>query len=435
MRIGIIGGGPAGLAAAHFLKEKGYTQVTVLERANYLGGKCESVYHEGKTIDLGGDFITPEYKIVRKLAKDLGMQTRHVPKRHSVDIQTGEFSPTLKSVMRGTNFFSMSLASLRYIYYLWRYRRLGEPGYDGMDKDIAQPFGDWLDQHGMGALRNFFVIAINVFGYGHNYNDLPAAYVLKFVGLQNFLLMMRMGMGLAFFWPVHFNLGFQHFWERVAWELDVKLDCDITAIRRGETVEVETASGEQYEFDRIILSCPFDSIAKVMDCDAEETELFGKILYNDYYSACCALDPMPPGLEKRGTIDTMPITPAGHPWALVRAWPDNNAVLFFSTPETSLPQADFSDPAKQDAEILKYIREDVERLGGKVSEVLALRRWVYFPHVSSEDMREGFYERLEGRQGQRNTYYSWSLMNFETVHHVTKYSKHLVDRFFDGSDA
>ncbi len=434
MRIGIIGGGPAGLSAAHFLKLKGYREVTVLERAGYVGGKCESVHYQGRSIDLGGDFITPEYKSIISLTKELGLTMRHVPKRHSVDMDTGRYSKTLTSVMRDTNFFSMTLGALRYAYYLWRYRRLGDPGYDGLEKEAMQPFGDWLDEHGMSSLRNYFVIAVNVFGYGINYNDLPAAYVLKFVGWTNFFLMLRMGMNIAFFWPKHFNQGFQHFWERVAWELDVRLDCQITEIRRNKTVTVKTKGGEEYEFDRIILACPFDSIAEVMDSSPEEDELFGKILYNDYYSACCVLDPMPEGLVKRGTIDTLPITPAGHPWAMVRAWPDRDAVLFFSTPETSIRQSDFAPVVQRNREILEHIRNDVETLGGQVKEVLAIRRWVYFPHVSSEDMRDGFYERMEALQGQQLTYYSWSLMNFETVHHVTKYSKNLVERFFPSPD-
>ncbi|MGB1582074.1 MAG: protoporphyrinogen oxidase, partial [Nevskiales bacterium] len=87
---------------------------------------------------------------------------------------------------------------------------------------------------------------------------------------------------------------------------------------------------------------------------------------------------------------------------------------------------------QRDKEIVDKIRGDVEKLGGKVDEVLALRRWLYFPHVSAAAMRDGFYDRLEGLQGTNNTFYSWSLMNFETVHHVTKYSKHLVAKHFSG---
>lgn len=46
-RIGIIGGGPGGLSAAYALAKLGYTDVTVLEKHQDVGGMCESVEIEG----------------------------------------------------------------------------------------------------------------------------------------------------------------------------------------------------------------------------------------------------------------------------------------------------------------------------------------------------------------------------------------------------
>ena len=41
-RICIIGGGPAGLSAGMYLEKKGYTNYTILERLDRVGGKCWS---------------------------------------------------------------------------------------------------------------------------------------------------------------------------------------------------------------------------------------------------------------------------------------------------------------------------------------------------------------------------------------------------------
>ncbi len=49
----VLGGGPAGLAAAHVLSAAG-VRVTVLERNNYVGGLATTFKHKGYKFDLGG---------------------------------------------------------------------------------------------------------------------------------------------------------------------------------------------------------------------------------------------------------------------------------------------------------------------------------------------------------------------------------------------
>ncbi|MCG6136918.1 MAG: hypothetical protein MET45_20155 [Nostoc sp. LLA-1] len=57
-------------------------------------------------------------------------------------------------------------------------------------------------------------------------------------------------------------------------------------------------------------------------------------------------------------------------------------------------------------------------------------QWPYFPHVSSEAMQAGFYDRLEALQGQRQTFYVGGLLNFELVETIVEYSQHLVKKNF-----
>lgn len=46
MKICVIGAGPAGLAAAEALQEKGYEDVTILERSHRAGGMALSLNYE-----------------------------------------------------------------------------------------------------------------------------------------------------------------------------------------------------------------------------------------------------------------------------------------------------------------------------------------------------------------------------------------------------
>ncbi|GFY98926.1 hypothetical protein Acr_13g0003270 [Actinidia rufa] len=70
-------------------------------------------------------------------------------------------------------------------------------------------------------------------------------------------------------------------------------------------------------------------------------------------------------------------------------------------------------------------------MGGMVEKVILQRRFTYFPHVRSQDMKEGFYDKLETQlQGQQNTYYVGGLMAFELTERNSSYAMALVCKHF-----
>ena len=58
----IVGGGPAGLAAALHLKEKGVNDILILEREHLLGGILRQCIHDGFGLTRFGESLSgPEY--------------------------------------------------------------------------------------------------------------------------------------------------------------------------------------------------------------------------------------------------------------------------------------------------------------------------------------------------------------------------------------
>ncbi len=58
----IVGGGPAGLAAALRLKEKGVGDILILEREHLLGGILRQCIHDGFGLTRFGESLSgPEY--------------------------------------------------------------------------------------------------------------------------------------------------------------------------------------------------------------------------------------------------------------------------------------------------------------------------------------------------------------------------------------
>jgi NADPH-dependent 2,4-dienoyl-CoA reductase/sulfur reductase-like enzyme len=75
--VAVIGGGPAGLAAAIKAREAGQENVVVIERSEYMGGLLDQCIHNGFGLFYFGDDLTgPEYarRFIEK-AKDLGVKS------------------------------------------------------------------------------------------------------------------------------------------------------------------------------------------------------------------------------------------------------------------------------------------------------------------------------------------------------------------------
>ncbi len=66
MKIGVLGGGLAGVSLAYFLQEKGY-DVEVLEKESECGGLCRSYSKNGFSFDIGGHIIFSKDKEVLDL--------------------------------------------------------------------------------------------------------------------------------------------------------------------------------------------------------------------------------------------------------------------------------------------------------------------------------------------------------------------------------
>jgi hypothetical protein len=74
-RIAIIGAGPAGLSTAWFLSQNNFLNVTVLEKLGRIGGLCKSINVQGRSYDIGANYVTWAYTETLRIAKTVGATT------------------------------------------------------------------------------------------------------------------------------------------------------------------------------------------------------------------------------------------------------------------------------------------------------------------------------------------------------------------------
>jgi len=218
-RVGIGGAGPAGLSAAWYLRERGYTSVQVLERSDRVGGKCRTEVVDGRPVDLGAFTLSPAYRETMRIAAAVGAPLTTQPPRLAWDINTEQVTKIRTAMLRDAGLFALGWASIRYLIQLWRNRRVLDPpvfgalGSSPRRHELSQPFAAWLDRHRLTALTDVFAMVVPDMGYGR-LGEIPTVYVLKYLNLGNFLTLLLVGSDLSRRWPKRFEHGFGDMWQR-----------------------------------------------------------------------------------------------------------------------------------------------------------------------------------------------------------------------------
>ncbi len=415
-RIGIVGGGAAGVSAGYYLKKAGYQNITVLERNLEIGGKTQTITYNGKNYEMGAIMSGPSYKEVIALAKEFDQEIVKFAKGSS---GLSEFNPetsTLKGISLKRKMRYLA-ATLEYEHLYKKYRlRLDEPGLDGLPAELSEPFTSWAKKNVKFAsdLEELLAHTFVSFGYGY-LKEVPAAYVLRYFSpalLRSFVL-----------GQVHMlKDGYQELWKAVARHLNVVVGFEVKSAQhqRGEWV-VRSAAGKELGFDVLIWTAPLDTAAQAIELLPALEGVFGKIRYQHYYSTLVELKGIPTG---NGVV-TRNYDPSrqGTVVSWLHRWPTEANVVNFYT---------LSNDWIAPLEVEKQIRGFAKANGFKKLKVVKNVGWRYFPHFDSATLKTDPYRLIESSQGRDSLYFAGEILNFSTVEHSVEYSKALVERFFTG---
>lgn len=406
-RIGIIGAGASGLSAAHFLGEAGYSNVTILEKERRVGGKCCSIEMDNHVYEMGAVFGTLDYRVTLDLMKTVGMKGGPCPDSACYDEQGRQID--LYAWRQFPQLFWLLKVNYDLLTRL-RYRRVHKPGMDHVHPDLHAPFENFARRYRLPALSRVMMPPFTAFGYGY-FSEVPAAYVLKYLDPPMLDALRNPGKRLA--WPE----GIESLWTRLAGRHKVRLGAGVRRVLRQDTVVVETER-EAMEFDALILTCPLDDALAFLDATLLERKLFAQIRHYDYWVLLCEIDGLPPG---SGYIPAHFVPEQrGHVMLWYQRWPETQLITLYVLGDFTMGQ-----------EAIEHTcAADLARMGATLKRVLLVRRWKYFPHVSSADIAAGFYETLESLQGANRTYYAGEVMSFSTVEICARYAQALVERFF-----
>lgn len=90
MKTVILGGGLSGISTAYFLQQKGFKDITILEKENKTGGLCKSVRKDGYIYDIGPHILFSKDKEMLNLMLEV-MDNRNDFKRSNQIIYKGKY--------------------------------------------------------------------------------------------------------------------------------------------------------------------------------------------------------------------------------------------------------------------------------------------------------------------------------------------------------
>ena len=428
LRIAIIGAGASGLTAAHTLKKQGYTHVTVFEKEDRIGGKVHTLWMDNTAIEAGAVWASEKYTTIHSLADEMGVRFNNFKTPKYIVDEDSEKVSIEGYLLKKYGFVKAMQAYLNYKWVTYKFRSVYEPGFAHLtDPDLYLSFEDFSKKYGIEALTKVFEPFLVACGYGY-YSEVPAVYILKIIKM-----VMSFGVIDTVNKTFHLNLpalqvvenGFQSLWEKVAEGLDVRLNSEITQVQRemvdGQALVHITANGETQDFDRVIVSVSPEFSKWFMDLSVSEKEIFDQVKSYKYHVSLFRSE----DLDKDQVLMTTKNLSAdrkGHV-VVVGTMPSWNKVWVSYQLHDGSFQKDELDPILRDD-----LRSD---FGVHHYDIVFQKHIPYFPHVTSQSLQNGFYQKLEALQGKKGTYYVGGLMNFESVEHTSAYAKYLIEHRFD----
>jgi oxygen-dependent protoporphyrinogen oxidase len=418
LRIAVVGAGPSGLTAAHELEARGYQNVTVFEKSDHVGGKVNTIDLLGRKVELGAVFASPDYTLTLGLADQYGVPyaafetPRFVydagVKRTYADYLTQHYTiPQIQAAVQN------------YATVLQTFPQIFADGLDNLPDDLKLNFSEFAVKYHIEPVADMAKSLIVGFGYGY-YTTVPAIYELKILNM-----LVKIGpTGLES--PPYFSFptGYQSLWEAVAADLDVRLNSNVTSIKRSSgngPIKLKVNGVQEYEFDAVIVSAPLSAVPGFVKLSPAEEALFHQVETSRYFITLFLAAGATQG-EAVFIQDNANVEQLNRP--SVWANPGGGVPIFQAYT--------IAKPNAWTATVTALLAFDIAKMAhGLFVGPLLQKEWPdYFPRVNSAAMMAGFYDQVEALQGNKGLYYVGGTLSFETVETSARYARSLVDARF-----
>lgn len=449
IRIGIIGAGAAGLSAAEALREKGYQNITVLEKRDRVGGQVKTASYltpTGKTILYELGTVQPTAtssgalkKLIKRYNLKLGRNALdpNNPKKPIMlkiyNIENKKMYLDFVNYLFGIkltfkNFFALLHDFFILIKMLWRYRSLANPGYDVTQNkkfnELLLPIDAWINNLNLSIFAEPIKLLFgSILTYSNidKINDFSGVHAIKLL-----YCLIKHPPRYVNGTIVQISEGFQELWNRVASANNVKLNVEIKKITRTETGIQVDAQDQSFIFDKIILACTASEALKILDASQIEANFLSKVQYSPGWRGAFTAKGMPHdasyitpfSLFHRNSATLVAFLPAGKI--------DDETWLFECMMSVDHAHSvEHTPPLQETEKVLK------EHFNAQEIKWISTAFWPEFnAHYKGQDIKENIYSMIDKQQGQLGTYYVGEILSCGLNALVSNYSYYIVNKYF-----
>lgn len=407
-KIAVVGGGPSGLSLAKLLTEQGARDITIFEAGERPGGKSWTLYDGAAVAEMGTCYTTLSHWVVKRWMREKGI---HLERNGKVLFDGTKF---MKYVNQGAG-PPFAIQALRYFWdgaSLRRRLAAPNPSQETID-EAAMSILDWLRARKLPKVEMFLHRIITIMGYGF-LDETPAVQAHRWCDIVLFVS----GALNQLHMPVE---GWSEFWRRLAEDLDVRLNCPVQRIERGnDTVWITSPEGRE-QFDWVVCAMPLDEFAPLVETPTDaETFVNQSVQWQGYSTALIASDNWFEDWHVEGYSDT--VIPGARLGRLVGA-------------RRETYEADLGGHLYVTGQLSRGLTNDelreiavaeLEAKGVNVTNFVLQKSWKYFAQYSMEAVRNGLLGVMRNMQGEQNTWYTGSTFSFEAVSHISNFNVRLA---------
>lgn len=411
-KVAVIGGGLSGLVIGEGLQKRGYKNVTVFEKDERIGGKLYTIWHRGKSHEIGAIFGLPSQPYLKALMKRLNIKADG-PKlsRTNYNAYGEKIMPIPKEKLGD---FVDELDRLPDVLEL--YKSLEKSNIEDTEAPLMLPFSKWCDLHEFRILKIIYTQYFTIFGLG-NIEEVPALYVLRILDYNRLMSFMELPEFIT--------------WKDGVSSLAKKLRSEIKDIRLGQrvmdisltqsdTLLVKTQF-EVLEFHKVIITAPLDQFSHLDFWDEDMRKNLKSIKYQYFNVYAFIVDNIPRGCGC--LIENLSTSRQGHITIWNSRWEEENG-------EGMVMLYGYNSPDDSTVQALDIIKEDLSKLGVNNPRLYQAKNWKHCPYVDTHGLENGFYNKMEEMQGKNNIYLAGEIMSTLSIENCIRYSTDLLNRFF-----
>lgn len=409
-RIGIIGGGPAGLSMARLLSEKGDYDITIFEALPQVGGKSYTVYQGDIVAEMGTCYATFSHKITNRWMKQLRM------KMTGMGEQVFDGKDFVKYVKTGSG-PSLLIQILRYRgakAKLEKELAKTNPAQWALE-DAAKPVAEWLQERNLGKIENFMHRSTTNIAYGF-VNEVPTVHALRWNDMKLIItgVLKQLKMPVA---------GWAEFWKLIAADFDVRLETRIEKVERSDAhVMLTTTKGETHVFDEVVCAIAIDEFTAMTTATEDEKYVSDSVTWNGYTTTLFASEDWFTGPHIQAFREA--VIPGAKLGKLMGARRDGyekdlGGHLYLA----GQLSGDYTGE-----ELIELLKADLAEKGATISNVVIQKMWKYQSTYSQQSIRDGIIQRLRDMQGAQSTWYTGATFSHEAVSHIVNFNAELVSQ-------